>query len=153
MLALLTMAASVPTRTLLFQNHQVSVTLEHTDAAHLNHLQITALPNQTTIERATIDAVTRETERILNASVPFGTTWHLQECPLPSFSIAASTLQWAISHHRSLNSLNRRLVVVLPVSKPWLNFVNAILRAFGPTCPTRVTADEEDAAEFTTFHP
>ena len=67
MLALLTMAASVPTRTLLFQNHQVSVTLEHTDAAHLDHLQITALPNQTTIERATIDAVTRETERILNA--------------------------------------------------------------------------------------
>ena len=138
-MALITLATAI-----LFENSQVRMTLTE----HLPKLlTIQALPSST-IEQTTVDSVLRETEKLLSNKTDFHTYWDLRDCPIPSTLIATNTLAWAWRHHNQLNTLNKRLAILMPASAVWLRLVNGVLRAFGPACPTFVTANETAALEF-----
>ena len=125
------------------------VTLRQQTANATARFTIEAVNGSLPIDDATVEGVFDATEEVLGAGAEFKTLWNLQNCPVPSSRIVLRSLRWAMAHKRDLDRLNVCMAVVLPTKRPViLSVVNNVLRAFGPRCPVRATADLQDAIEF-----
>ena len=112
-----------------------------------DHLTIEAVEGGICIDEDSVEAVIRESERVLRRRVKFRTTWDLQFCPLPTASVVARCTRWAVQNRTELNSLNTRLAV-LTSSATLLGIVRVVLSVMGPRCPLLVSQSRSDVAEF-----
>lgn len=114
------------------------------------HFQIRALGGASVpLDDGTVAAVLQIAQRLLDAEVPFATTWDIVDCSVPSLQIVARCTRWALAHRARLNRLNTRLAVALPGERRALKAIaQTVLALVGPPCPTLITQSREEAANF-----
>ena len=98
------------------------------------HLTIRAF--DAPIDDRSIDGMFATTEALLEERTPFTSTWDVRECRVPSAAVTWRCIRWAMEHKRALNEYNEELTVYCDARL--IHVVRLVLRAFGPTCPTRV---------------
>ena len=133
----------------LFDSMVANVHVSQRSEADVQLFTIEAKTGTLPIDSDTITGVFNATEDMINKGQTFKTLWNLRQCPVPSPSVVYQCLHWAIKKKRALDNLNVGMGIVLPANRPViLTIVNSVLRAFGPRCPVRATAQLEDAQAF-----
>jgi hypothetical protein len=132
----------------LFESAVVSVTLENKKNSR-RLLCICAIDGSFSLDTDSVEAVIKETEKLIDESEPFFTLWDLARCPVPPVAMVFRCLKWAMQNKYRLDGANLKMAVVVPYNRPViLQVVNSVVGAFQPLCPVRVTTCPHDAREF-----
>ena len=132
----------------LFESAVVRVTLENKKNSR-PVLCICATDGNFSLDADSVEAVIKDTEKLIDEGEPFFTLWDLARCPVPPVSTVFRCLKWAMQNKYQLDEANRKMAVVVPYNRPViLQVVNSVVGAFQPLCPVRVTTCLNDAREF-----
>jgi hypothetical protein len=111
-------------------------------------LHIAAQEGAVSVSEEDVTAVLAATENLMAQNLEFQTLWDLRACPVPSVTVVARCVRWALKHKPLLDRLNRRLAVVVPAGRALAALVATVLTTFGPTCDVHVSSNQVDAARF-----
>jgi len=135
----------------LFKSDAARVTLTTSLPPFIPHLQLVALAEQQL--DSDIASVLKLTDDLLNKGDPFMTSWDLRQCGAPPMKTVAKCVKWAITRKKKLDTFNKRMVVLMPNKPALMSIVKLVLRAFGPTCPVKVSQDEAECVAFMREQP
>lgn len=117
----------------LFSSACVEVTLD----TATRRLTLRAL--DAPIDDTSVSTMFSVTEALLEENAPFSTLWDVRRCRIPSAAVTWRCIKWAVLNKRNLDRLNTQLDVLC--DKRLTGTVRLVLLAFGPRCPTSVTAE------------